>query len=176
MAASTFSLIIVLGGGAAAMGVLLAMLALRPPAPTAADLVAERLEAYRPVRPQLLNLDEVEAQQRLDQRLFGPVVRWLSTTMARRTPEGARIELQRQLNLAGRPLGLSASEFLAVRYIAGVLGLVAGAVLGLTLGKALYIPIMAVVGGMAGLVGPRYLIASSGRGRSCGSPCPTRWT
>jgi tight adherence protein C len=173
MSAATFTLITVLGAVVVAAGVLLSVLALRPPAPTSADIVAERLDAYRPARPQpqrpnvddedvpqLLNLDEVEARQRRDQRLFAPLFRWLSAAMARRTPDVARVELQRQLNLAGRPLGLSASEFLAVRYMAAVLGLLAGAVLGLLLERALYIPIMAAVGGGAGLVAPRYLLAS----------------
>jgi tight adherence protein C len=160
MASGTFTLVLVVGAAAVAMGVLLAALAFRPPPPTGADIVAERLDAYLPARPQLLNLDEDEAQQRLDQRLFGPLVRWLSASMARRTPEAARIDLQRQLNVAGRPLGLSASEFLAVRYIAGVLGLVAGGLLGLLMGRALYVPVMALVGGMAGLVMPRYLLGS----------------
>jgi tight adherence protein C len=160
MSAATVTVITVLGAAVAAIGVLVAVLAFRPPARTVADIVAERLDAYEPQRPQLLNLDEAEARQRLDQRLLGPLVQWLSAAMARRTPETARVELQRQLNLAGRPLGLSASEFLAVRYVAAVLGLLAGAVLGLVMGRTLYIPIMAAVGGGAGLVAPRYLLAS----------------
>jgi tight adherence protein C len=163
---TTFTVVTVLGGAATAAGVLVAVFALRPAAPTVVDLVAKRLDAYEPPRPQLLNLDEEEAQQRLDQRLFGPLVRWLSATMARRTPEAARVQLQRQLNLAGRPLGLSASEFLAVRYVAMVVGMLAGGVLGLVMGRLLYIPILAAVGGGAGLVMPRFLLASrAGRAR-----------
>ncbi|TMC06970.1 MAG: type II secretion system F family protein [Chloroflexi bacterium] len=160
MGLTAFTIVIVLGAAVAAAGVLVAVLAFRPRARTVADVVAERLDAYEPPPPQLLNLDEVESQQRLDQRLLGPLAQWFTAAMARRTPDAARVELQRQLNLAGRPLGLSATEFLAVRYVAAVLGLLAGAVLGLVLGRTLYIPIMAAVGAGAGLVAPRYLLAS----------------
>jgi tight adherence protein C len=158
--ATSITTLTIVGGAVAAVGVLLAVLAFRAPAPTEADIVAQRLNAYLPARPKLLNLDEDEARQRIDQRIIAPLVRSIGTIMARRTPEASRIELQRKLNLAGRPLGLSASDFLAVRYVAAVLGGLAGGVIGVVMGRPAFIPLVAVAGGVFGLLIPRYLLAS----------------
>jgi tight adherence protein C len=150
----------VAGAAVAAAGAFLAVLALRTPAASEADLVAEKLDAYQPVELRPLNLDEDETRQRFDERVIAPLVRRFAAAMARRTPEAARIELQRMLNLAGRPLGLSAGDFLAVRYVAAGLGALAGGALGLTLGRPQLILLVAVAGGVVGLLVPRFLLAS----------------
>ncbi len=148
-------------GGLAALGAFLAVLALRAPTASQADVVAERLDAYQHVeQPELLNLDEDESRQRFYERVIAPLVRRLGAAMARRTPEAARVELQRMLNLAGRPLGLSASDFLAVRYVAAGMGTLAGGVLGLTLGRPQLLLLAAVMGGVTGLLVPRILLKS----------------
>ncbi len=157
----TVMTVTIAGAGLAALGAFLAVLALRAPTASRADVVAERLDAYQHVeQPELLNLDEDESRQRFDERVIAPLVRRLGAVMARRTPETARVELQRMLNLAGRPLGLSASDFLAVRYVAAGVGTLAGGVLGLTLGRPQLILLVAVMGGVTGLIVPRFMLAS----------------
>src|SRR5207302_4396837 len=74
-------------------------------------------------------------------------------------PQVAQVELQRRLNLAGRPLGLSASDYLAVRYVTAGLGAALGGLAGLLGG----LPIAALgmgVGAMVGLMAPRYMLAA----------------
>jgi tight adherence protein C len=151
--------ITVVGAVLAALGAVVAVLALRPPPTQEADLVVERLDAF--VRTEvLLNLDEEEAQLGFNERVISPLLRRLGLLMARRTSEAARTELQRKLNLAGRPLGLSASEFLAVRYVVAGVGAVGGGLLGLATGMAPIVFVGAAVGGITGLLIPRYSISS----------------
>jgi tight adherence protein C len=150
----------VLGGLVAAVGAFLAVLAFRPPARSQADLVVERLDLYQAVQPEPVDLDEEEARLRFDERVLAPMLRWLATRLARSTPEAARIDLQRNLNLVGRPLGLSAGEFLAVRYVVAALGALAGGVVGVALGRPALIPVSAVMGGALGLLAPRILLGT----------------
>lgn len=156
---ATVTLITVAGALLAGMGALLAVIAMRPPATTQSDLVVERLDAY--VRTEaFLNLDEEEARLNFADRVIWPLLRQLGQVMARRTSDTARSDLQRQLNLAGRPLGLSASEFLAVRYVAAGVGAVGGGMFGLVTANLALGFLGAAVGGIAGMLVPRYSISS----------------
>ena len=151
---------LILGGSlVAAFGAFLTVLALRPPAPTTSDLLVERLGAYQAVeRP--MNLDETEATQNFRKRILWPLFRRLSAALARRTPDLAQVELQRTLNLAGRPLGLSASEYLAVRYVVAGIGSLGGALFGLMLGNIAFVLLGIAVGAVVGLMAPRYVLAA----------------
>ncbi len=155
--------LIVGGGLLAGIGVLVAVLGLRPAAPTEADLVAERLGAYqdavRGAAPPI-NLSEEELGLRFDQRVIWPTLRRMGAALARRTPEASRVELQRTLNLAGRPLGLSASEFLAVRYMVIAVLAVAVGVLGLAIGGVVFALFGTVFGALVGFVVPRFLVSA----------------
>jgi tight adherence protein C len=85
--------------------------------------------------------------------------------LSNRTPEKARQDLQNKLNLAGKPFGLSPSDFMAVRYAgAGVLGAV-GLVLGLLSQNPLFVGIFAVVGAGIGLYYPVLWLQQKVRGR-----------
>jgi len=151
---------LILGGSLmAAFGAFIAVIALRPAAPSAADMLVERLDAYQAVeRP--MNLDEAEATQSFRERILWPLLRRFSARLARRTPDVAQVELQRTLNLAGRPMGLSASEYLAVRYVTAGIGSLAGGLAGLVLGSIAFVLLGIAVGAVVGLMAPRYILAA----------------
>ena len=151
---------LILGGSLmAAFGAFIAVIALRPAATSAADMLVERLDAYQAVeRP--MNLDEAEATQSFRERILWPLLRRFSARLARRTPDVAQVELQRTLNLAGRPMGLSASEYLAVRYVTAGIGSLAGGLAGLVLGSIAFVLLGIAVGAVVGLMAPRYILAA----------------
>ena len=77
-----------------------------------------------------------------------------------RTPDAAIAQLQRTLVLAGRPLGLSAGEFLAIRYIVAGLGLLLGGLLGLAVGGVTYAMIGGAVVALIAYLIPKLLLGS----------------
>jgi tight adherence protein C len=160
---STFTLVTFGGGFLAAVGVFLAVFALRPAGRSDSDLVTERLDAYQVSgevpQEDLINLDDEEARLPFHKRVLLPVLRRMGAAMVRNRPDAARIDLQRKLNLAGRPLGLSAGDYLAVRYVAAGLGGVACGLLGL-FGGPMFAIVGLGIGAMLGLMAPRYLLAS----------------
>jgi len=107
-----------------------------------------------------MNLDEAEATQSFRERILWPLLRRFSARLARRTPDVAQVELQRTLNLAGRPMGLSASEYLAVRYVTAGIGSLAGGLAGLVLGSIAFVLLGIAVGAVVGLMAPRYILAA----------------
>ena len=134
-------------------GILLAAIGLaRTPSSSTADMVQERLQAYGGERP--LTEDEIVLQKPISERLVRPFMDRIGKALADRTPEKARIQLQNQLNLAGRPLGLAPSDFTAVRYVACIVLFVLGLLLGALLGNPIYIALFAAVGGAMGFYGP----------------------
>jgi tight adherence protein C len=156
---NTLTLITIGGGLVAALGAALAVLAFRTPARTDADVAVERLDAYARVEPPL-NLSQQEADLSFRQRVLMPFVRQFATLIGRRTPEASMAQLQRTLLLAGRPLGLSPGEFMAVRYVVAGLGMVAGALLGLAVGGLTYALIGGAVIALIAYLLPRLLLGS----------------
>ncbi len=139
-----------------AAGIMLAAIGLaRTPSSSTAEMVQERLQAYgggADGRP--LTEDEIVLQKPLSERIIRPFFERVGKTLADRTPEKARVELQNQLNLAGRPANLSPSDFTAVRYIACVVLFALGLLLGALLGQPIWIAIFAVAGALMGFYGP----------------------
>jgi tight adherence protein C len=156
---TTASLITVIGGAVAALGAALAVLAFKAPAPTDADRAVERLDAYARVEPPL-NLSAAEANLSFRERVLQPFLRQVAGMIGNRTPEAAMAKLQRTLVLAGRPLGLSPGEFLAVRYVVAGLGLVLGGLLGLAVGGLTYALIGGAVIALIAYLLPKLLLGS----------------
>jgi tight adherence protein C len=155
----SITLITIGGGILAALGAALAVLAFRTPATSDADLAAERLDAYARVEPPL-NLAAHEADLNFRQRVLMPSVRQLATLIGRRTPEAAMAQLERTLLLAGKPLGLSPGEFMAVRYVVAGLGAVTGSLLGLAVGGPSYAVIGAGVIALIAYLVPKLLLGT----------------
>jgi len=116
------------------------------------DLVEERLRTYEGAIPQ--SLADLELRVSFTERVLLPALRRLAAAVGRSMPARVRHELANKLTLAGRPLGLSAADFTAVRYAAAVvlaLGLLG---LGTAINNPLLAVILAAVGGVVGLYGP----------------------
>ena len=116
-------------GVIAAAGIFIFFLSLeRPAADKAAGVLEQRLRGY----DQATSLEEQELQVPFSDRVLKPILAVAGRFLAARTPEKTRQSLQARLNLAGRPGGLTVSDFQAIRYGATValfaLGLGAGMV------------------------------------------------
>jgi tight adherence protein C len=144
-------------GALAAVGGFVAALSFRPAAPSDVELVQSRLREYAqatgaaPAPPP--TLEELELQVPFGERVIRPQLQRLAKTLARLTPEQTRQELQRKLNLAGRPYGLEATEFTVVRYFFTGLMLLIGLLLGRSFG-GLQMLLFTGVGGLLGFFLP----------------------
>ena len=137
----------------AALGVAVMMLGFyQQPAALTAEMVQERLQAYEGMAP--LSLDEVELQRPFSERFIRPLIDRFSRILADRTPEKARLELANKLHMAGRPYGLTPSDFVAIRLVAAVVLFVLGLVLGLAMGSPMFIAGFAAAGGGLGYFFP----------------------
>lgn len=137
-------------------------LAMRP-SRSAGEMVQERLQAYGGERP--LTEDEIILQQPFVDRFIRPAMERFGRALAKRTPEKARIDLQNQLNLAGRPYNLGPQEFMAVRYVGCVVLFVVGLLIGTATGGPLGIMLVAGVGGTIGFFGPLFWLRRMVEGR-----------
>lgn len=138
-------------GAIAACGAFVATWSLAPAPPNNADLVEGRLRAYEtgPV-----SLVEMELQAPFGERVVRPAIQRLGRLLEQTMPETARQRINLDLHLAGRPAGLSTSDFIAIRYvITGVLCL-AGIGIGLLAGSRVIVALGAAVGAIAGLYLP----------------------
>jgi tight adherence protein C len=137
----------------AAGGVVLVFIGLaRTPSSSTADMVQERLQAYGGGGP--LTEDDIILQKPFSERFLRPLIENLGKRLGQRTPEKARVDLQNQLNLAGRPGNLSPTDFTAIRYVAGIVLFALGLLLGALAGSPLYLAIFAAVGFAIGFFGP----------------------
>src|ERR1700704_1497261 len=94
-----------------------------PPETDTGTLVDERLQGYEGKRP--LTLEEVELAVPFAERFLRPAVARLGTMLSR-SPGKAREDLDRRLDLAGRPANLTPEDFGAVRIVAAVVMAVVG--------------------------------------------------
>jgi tight adherence protein C len=137
----------------AAVGGFVAALSFRPAPPSDVELVENRLRQYAqatgaaPAPP--VTLEELELQVPFGERVIRPQLQRLAKALARLTPEQTRQELQKKLNVAGRPYGLEATEFTVVRYFFTGLMLLIGLLLGRSFGGVQ----MLLFTGVGGVIG-----------------------
>ncbi|HEY8623127.1 MAG TPA: type II secretion system F family protein [Casimicrobiaceae bacterium] len=141
----------------AAIGTAILVRGLQPSAPTNADLVDMRLNVYEGTLP--LSLDEMELQEPLSERLVLPLIRRVARALAASTPEQQIEETQRKLVLAGKPFGLSAVGFLALRYIAAMAFAGLGLGIGVLTGNGIMTAVLLAGGAILGIIGPGVLIS-----------------
>jgi tight adherence protein C len=139
-------------GVIAAAGVLLAAWSLSPEPPDNAQVVAGRLHVYEGGR--MPTLDEIELQMPLRDRIFKPFVVQLRRLVTQRLPERERQELHRRLTQAGRPGGMTAGDFVAIRYAATLVLILIGGLLGLLTHVPVNVAVGAAVGAILGLYAP----------------------
>ena len=114
-------------------------LARTPERPDTGAMVEERLKQYGGEKP--LTIEELELQQPFTERFLRPAIASIGMALSRSTPAKARADLDRNLDLAGRPYNLTAEDFGVVRLVAAALGAVLGILLGLLLGNVTYLVI-----------------------------------
>jgi len=153
-------LLAILAGG----GIFLVFLgfSLRPAASTG-QILQQRLMAYEDAKP--LSLEEQELQLPFSERFLRPFIERVSRVISDRTPEKSRTDLQNKLNLAGRPFGLSPSDFMVVRYVGTVVLAAVGFLLGLLSQSPLWMIGFPVIGGATGWFYPLLWLNQKVRGR-----------
>jgi len=138
----------------AAGGVFAAVWSLAPAPPSNADIVEGRLRLYE--AGNVPSLTEIELQLPFRQRILEPILKRLGKLLEQTMPEKARNDIRLKLQLAGRPNGLSASDFIALRYVlAGLLCSVAIVIGALTQNRVV-LAIGAALGAAAGLYIPLF--------------------
>jgi tight adherence protein C len=115
---------------------------------------ANSLEARLRVYEKPLTLDEMELQASFSERVLTPIVEMLRSYLSDRTPENARLAVQQQLILAGRPGNLSPGDFQGLRYAMTVVFFVFGLVIGALLKNPLFLVLLAAGGAVAGFYFP----------------------
>ena len=111
-------------------------------------------------------IDEMELALPFEERIINPLLIRFRGYFQRTTPEAQRNSLEHQLEQAGRPGGLSAADFTAVRYMLAV-GLVALLLLvTLPTGNPIIVLLLTAIGGALGFFGPQlWLRQAAGRRR-----------
>ena len=119
-----------------------------PPETDTGTLVEERLQTYEGKRP--LTLEEVELAVPFAERFLRPAVTRLGAMLSRSSPGKARADLERRLDLAGRPGNLTPEDFGAVRIVAAVVMAVVGLGVGFLLGNLVLLAVSFAVGAILG--------------------------
>lgn len=137
-------------GLSAAVGVVVMVFGLQPEPLSDADVVESRLRAYEGEVP---TLSEIELAVPFSRRVLLPAIHRIGRAFDRMTPASVQQETQRKIMLANRPGGLSASDFMALRWVATVFF----ALLGVAVGALFRSPIAVAVGATLGTVFGLYL-------------------
>jgi tight adherence protein C len=141
-------------GLVAAAGVMATVLSLIPAGPTNADVVEHRLRIYEQGQP--VTTTEIELQQPFAQRVAWPLIRRIGRILEQTMPEKVRQKIREKVQLAGRPGGLSATDFITVRYLLAGLLLVVGIGIGLLTENRVALALCATIGAVVGLYGPMF--------------------
>src|ERR1700693_1106880 len=139
-------------GMIAACGAFIAIWSLMPAAPSNADLVEGRLRVYETGLP--VSVAEMELQVPFGERIVRPAIKRFGRLLEQTMPEKVRQQIHLDLYLAGRPGGLSTSDFIAIRYLATGLFCCLGIGIGLLTRSAVMIAVGAAVGALVGLYLP----------------------
>ena len=139
-------------GVVAAIGVFTSVWSFVPPAPTNADVVEGRLRVYETGLP--LSVADMELREPFMERVVRPVLRRLGRFVEQSMPEKARQQISATLQVAGRPGGMSAGDFIAMRYVLTAVLAVLGILIGALTHNAILIATFATFGVVIGLYGP----------------------
>jgi tight adherence protein C len=150
-------------GMMAAGGVFVAVWSLAPAPPSNADVVEGRLREYTNGLP--ASLTELELQQPFRERVLRPTFKRLGHWLEQTMPEKARLQIMQRLQLAGRPGGLSATDFIAVRYVMTGLLCIFGVLIGALAQNHVLIALGAAVGAGVGLYAPMIWLRQKVKGR-----------
>lgn len=133
-------------------GILITVWSLNPAGPTNADVVEGRLRVYETGLP--VSVNEIELQQPFGDRVVRPLLKRLGGLFEQTMPETVRQQIHASLQLAGRPGGLSTSDFIAVRYVLTAITCALGIGVGLMTRNNVFVALGALVGAAVGLYAP----------------------
>jgi len=136
----------------AAIGVFATVWSTVPQSPTNADVVEGRLRTYETGLP--VTVAELELREPFMDRVVRPALRRAGHLLEQTMPEKVRQQIHTSLIVAGRPGGMSASDFIAVRYVFTGLLIVLGIILGALTQNRVLVACGAAVGAGIGLYVP----------------------
>jgi tight adherence protein C len=139
-------------GVVAAVGVFTSVSAFNPPAPTNADVVEGRLRVYE--TGHALSVAEIELREPFGERVLRPIAKRLGKLVEQSLPDKARQQIAHNLMVAGRPGGMSAGDFIAMRYVLTATFCCFGILVGVLTHNPIALALMAAVGAAVGLYGP----------------------
>lgn len=84
------------------------------------DLLASRLVEFSE-RGEMASLEEIELSQPFYERVIAPILLRIGDISARYTPQNVIEETERKIELAGNPITMGASAFLASRFVVAIL-------------------------------------------------------
>jgi tight adherence protein C len=110
------------------------------------------LRTYETGQP--LTVADIELRQPFKDRVIWPLLHRLGRWLEQTTPDKARQQIQLSLMVAGRPGGLGAGEFMAVRYVLTAALCSLGILIGALAQNRVVLAVGAALGGAIGLYGP----------------------
>jgi tight adherence protein C len=154
----------------AALGIMLIVFGLMlSVAPRQVDLLEARLAQFTEAGRPLTALAEVEMTLPFFDRAIRPVLDKFGGALAKRAQSGSQHALQEKLNLAGRPWGLTAQGFLALRLLSLLLFSCIGLAVAILLALGMPLWLMGPFGGGAlGYLLPESLVSRRIRKRKKG--------
>jgi tight adherence protein C len=150
-------------GMVAAIGVFTSVWSAMPQAPTNADVVEGRLRVYENSVP--LSVGDIELREPFIDRVVRPALRRAGRLLEQTMPEKARHQIQVTLQLAGRPGGIGAGDFIAIRYVLAAAFCILGILIGAIADNRVLLAVFAAVGGVVGLYGPMLWLRVALKGR-----------
>ena len=140
---------------AMAIGIVLIFQGLLSQSSTQSELLEARLSQFSESGRTVSSLTEAELTLPFFERAVRPTFEKLSTALARAMPNAQRQALQDKINLAGRPAGLTAGGFTALRILSLLVGTSAGLAVGALVNDGTLVLVVATaVGFVLGLLVP----------------------
>jgi tight adherence protein C len=132
---------------------------------TPADVLEARLSQFGDTG-RAPSLAEVELTLPFTERVFRPIFDRMGNAMASRVSSASASVIQENLNLAGRPWGLTVNTYLALRVFSAGLMAFAGYALALLVGWVFPLNLLATIGGLAfGWAMPQGMVSRKIRAR-----------
>ena len=141
-------------GCVAALGVFTSVWSLQPPRPTNADLVEGRLRLYETGLS--TTLADLELRKPFMDRVVKPALRGIGRMIEQAMPDKARQQIQKNLVVAGRPGGIGAGDFIAVRYVLAAALCTVGILLGALTQNRILLATAALDGVIVGMYAPMF--------------------
>lgn len=139
-------------GLVAAIGVFTSVWSAMPQAPSNADVVEGRLRTYENALP--VTVADIELREPFLDRVVRPLLKRAGRFLEQTMPAKARNQIHISLQLAGRPGGIAAGDFIAIRYILAAALCILGTLIGAIADNRVILALSATLGAVIGLYAP----------------------